>query len=288
MFRYLRLPAPLLATALAVACGAANSAKAASPEGVWIDNNGRGAVEIKPCGSSLCGHVVWVKNTNDAKGCGRQIIGDATSAGKNTYSGWIYSPEDKKRYNVELTPTSDGRLRVVGYAGIRLFSKTMYWTQADPNLVRCGTPAPSTSASAGAAAVAAPADKVASAGTETAPVQRKPDAKAKAPVTTGSLREAALGSQLNSVRALVPLPHAPAAVEESQTTPQAKTAAPVAEQTAEAPDETTSEAESASFDKPGLDKLSSVLDKVVKRSGNGDCKVDLPFVKVKFRCKDFD
>ena len=124
---------------------------ASEPTGVWFNDTGRGAIEIKPCGSALCGHVVWVKDGSDAKGCGRQIIGDAAPVRGGTWdNGWIYSPERKQRYDVELKPLDDKRLRVVGYAGSKLFSKTMIWTRAPDDLARCdattakpaGTPAP--------------------------------------------------------------------------------------------------------------------------------------------------
>ena len=56
---------------------ASGSASAASdPTGVWVNDTGRGAIEIKQCGDGLCGHVVWVKDPADTKGCGRQIIGE--------------------------------------------------------------------------------------------------------------------------------------------------------------------------------------------------------------------
>src|SRR5262245_33974637 len=124
--------------ALALASGSALAAS--DPTGVWVNDTGRGAIEIKQCGDGLCGHVVWVKDPADTKGCGRQIIGDAMPAGPGTWdSGWIYSPEKKKKYDVELKPLSDGNLRVTGYAGTKQFSKKMIWTPAPADLVRCGT-----------------------------------------------------------------------------------------------------------------------------------------------------
>src|SRR5262249_18063929 len=52
-------------------------AVANDPYGIWIDDKGRGGVEIKNCGANLCGHVVWAKDEADnGKGCGKQIIGD--------------------------------------------------------------------------------------------------------------------------------------------------------------------------------------------------------------------
>ena len=121
----------------AVAAGSAVAAS--SPTGVWIDHTGRGAVEIKDCGSGkLCGHVVWLKEENDAKGCGLQILGNVKSIGQGQWdNGWIYSPEKKQKFSVELTPLDDNRLRVKGYKGIKLLSKTMIWHRASDGLKRC-------------------------------------------------------------------------------------------------------------------------------------------------------
>ncbi|MCC7252956.1 DUF2147 domain-containing protein [Hyphomicrobium sp.] len=126
----------------AVLLGASPAFAAGDPTGVWVNDTGRGAIEIKDCGGKLCGHVVWVKDTSDANGCGRQIIGDLASAGSGVWGGdnaWIYSPEKKKKYNVEVTPLEDGTLKVKGYAGISFLSKTMIWTKAPADLQRCST-----------------------------------------------------------------------------------------------------------------------------------------------------
>jgi uncharacterized protein (DUF2147 family) len=159
------LAAGLLSAAPALAAG--------DPQGIWMNDTGRGAIEIKDCGGKLCGHVVWVKDpAADAKGCGRQIIGDLVSAGSGVWGGddaWIYSPEKKKNYNVEVTPLSDGTLKVKGYAGLSFLSKTMIWTRAPADLARCSTeeaaatpapnaaPAPSPAPGSDAAPAAPPA-----------------------------------------------------------------------------------------------------------------------------------
>ncbi|WP_072396935.1 DUF2147 domain-containing protein [Hyphomicrobium sp. CS1GBMeth3] len=133
----------LRSAALAAALLASGPAFAAGdPTGVWVNDTGRGAIEIKDCDGKLCGHVVWVKDTSDASGCGRQIIGDLASSGGGVWGGdnaWIYSPEKKKKYNVEVTPLEDGTLKVKGYAGISFLSKTMIWTKAPDDLTRCST-----------------------------------------------------------------------------------------------------------------------------------------------------
>jgi len=240
---------------------ASGSALAASdPTGVWVNDTGRGAVEIKQCGEGLCGHVVWVKDPTDTKGCGRQIIGDAMPAGSGTWdSGWIYSPERKKKYDVELKPLSDGNLRVTGYAGTKLFSKKMIWTPAPADLVRCGTEQTAAVAPAAAPAAAAPA-------------------AAPAPTTVtkaASIEELKLRSKTapagQQTAAATPAPAAPAAT----AAPQAPAAAPAPA----APEQEV--AEEASEEGGLADKLGEFIQK----GADGKCKLDLPWVKVNFDCE---
>ena len=100
-----------------------------SPLGIWLDDKGRGAVEIAQCGPALCGKVVWVKFSKDKDGCGAKIMDGVKSAGNNTWDyGWIYSPDHGRRFDVALTPQGTDRLRVTGYAGIKLFSESRTWT----------------------------------------------------------------------------------------------------------------------------------------------------------------
>jgi uncharacterized protein (DUF2147 family) len=129
-----------IAVACVTAAGFATTAEAAdSPLGVWIDHTGRGAVEVKDCGDgALCGRVVWLQNAADSKGCGLQILGDVAPVGGGQWdNGWIYSPEKKQKFNVEVTPLDGKRLRIKGYKGIKLFSKTMIWHRAPADLKRC-------------------------------------------------------------------------------------------------------------------------------------------------------
>jgi uncharacterized protein (DUF2147 family) len=169
----------LRSAALAATLFASFPAFAADPLGVWMNDTGRGAIEIKDCGGKLCGHVVWVKDTSDTNGCGREIIHNAVSTGGGVWGGddaWIYSPEKKKKYNVEITPLPDGTLKVKGYAGISFLSKTMIWTKAPANLERCGEQQAAAKPDA-ATPPPASADKGV---TETQPAAPAPSAKAPA------------------------------------------------------------------------------------------------------------
>ena len=112
---------------------------ASDPRGVWIDDKGRGGVEIRDCGANLCGHIVWARDEADSgKGCGKQIIGDVEPQGSGLWDGgWIYDPDTGKRYDVELKLLDDNRLRVKGYARVKFFSRSMIWTRAPADIKRC-------------------------------------------------------------------------------------------------------------------------------------------------------
>ena len=221
------------------------AAASADPTGVWINDTGRGAVEIKPCGAGLCGHVVWVKDQNDSGGCGRQIIGDAAPVGAGTWdNGWIYSPEKKKKYDVELSMNGD-KLKVKGYAGTKLFSKTMIWTRAPADLVRCGTTEAAAKPAQTTAAASPPVtDSKTTAGTAST---TKPEEKTAAATPT-------------------PAP-APSANDKTAAAP------------APAPEE-----EQATEDGPDMAGLSDALGDFLKKGPDGKCKLDLPWVKVNFSC----
>lgn len=125
----------ILAAGAAFVLLAAPAHAAGDPKGIWFDHNGRGAVEIKDCdsGKGLCGFVVHVKDPKNSKRCGLQILGNVTKDG----GGWIYSPERGSRYNVELSRLSGEKLRVVGNAGSRFFSRTFTWNRAPEDIARC-------------------------------------------------------------------------------------------------------------------------------------------------------
>jgi uncharacterized protein (DUF2147 family) len=129
----------VLMIAAAAALSAATAALAdGDPTGIWIDHTGRGGVEITNCGGSLCGRIVWLKDADHNSTCGTQVIGDARPvSGGKWDNGWIYDPDDDRRYDVEITPMGD-RLKVVGYLGTKFLSETMMWRRAPADIRRCG------------------------------------------------------------------------------------------------------------------------------------------------------
>ncbi len=117
--------------------------------GLWIDHTGRGAVEITSCGGSLCGHIAWLKDPNQANGkpmvdykgrplCGLQIIGDMKLKSDGSWDdGWIYDPERDEQFSVELRLKAKDQLQVHGYLGIKLMGETYQWQRAPATQARC-------------------------------------------------------------------------------------------------------------------------------------------------------
>jgi len=125
----------------AVLVSPSSAGAASSPTGLWIDQTGRGAVEITECGGALCGHVAWVKDAKDAEGCGLQILGNVKPVGPDKWdNGWIYDPDRDQKFDVELTPLGADKLRVMGYEGTKWLNETMIWKRAPDGLTKCSKP----------------------------------------------------------------------------------------------------------------------------------------------------
>ena len=282
------------ASSAALVLMAATGALAGSdPSGVWINDTGRGAVEIKPCGAALCGHVVWVKDGADTKGCGRQIIGDASSAGGGRWdNGWIYSPEKRKNYDVELTPLKDGTLRVMGYAGTKLFSRTMIWTRAPADLKRCGEVEAKAAPAASSPPVSTPAVVQPAATAAVKPAEpagvKTETAKADANAKDGNANVATAPEAPKDIAPEAQKDIAPEARKE--TTQEApKNTAPSAPEKPKIADSNSDGDEGG--EQPGQRrkhgglKLGDLgLDQVLTKTKSGKCKLDLPWVKVQFNC----
>ncbi len=285
MLRIASLPGLAAAAAVLVSIFPATPASAAgSPLGVWIDDKGRGAVEITECGGALCGKVVWVKSKSDAKGCGAKILGEVRPVGGGSWdNGWIYSPEHGRKFDVALAPIGNDRLRVTGYAGIKLFAENHTWTRAPADLPRCDNP------ETVAAAKTSPAPAVRA----KAPATNPPaEVAANEPITAPAPRPASPPPARIAKQEPATAPSAaPNSTEASETAPAPSTA--TAEEankdTATAPTEdNTANAETAD-DGTTEDKSSGTgglsFDKLVKKTADGSCKLDLPWVKIKFDCK---
>ncbi len=107
------------------------AAQASDLKGKWLTEEGKGHVLFEDCGSKLCGKIVWLKDPNDEAGRPladglnedrslrtRPIIGlkltELESDGDGGWKGYIYNPEDGKRYTAEAEIRNDGSLLIKG------------------------------------------------------------------------------------------------------------------------------------------------------------------------------
>lgn len=144
--------------------GLSSSAPAAGAgeQGIWFNNSGKGAVEIRPCATSgrdankLCGFIVWLKNPNFKNGkplfdgyntdpskrhrpiCGLPVLGALKRVSGGGYDyGWVYDPEQGQAFDAAIQLSSPDRLILTGYKGVKFFSKSFVWKRAPADLPRC-------------------------------------------------------------------------------------------------------------------------------------------------------
>lgn len=119
-------------------------------EGVWLTEERDSKIEFVPCGTVLCGTVVWLQKPNDADGNPhrdinnpdpslreREILGLTIFEGLSKtdeageWQGSVYNPDDGDTYKTVLTLQSDGTLEVKGCVLGGLICGTEYWTRTD-------------------------------------------------------------------------------------------------------------------------------------------------------------
>jgi uncharacterized protein (DUF2147 family) len=155
---------PAAAQAARSSAGAAVPAAQPSFIGLWIDDTGDGAVELKPCAGTtsgqVCGSIYWLRKETDDRGrplrdtnneeqadrrrpiCGMPVIGNLKKQPNGTLSeGWTYDPRRGQKFDVEITQLGPDKLQVLGYKGFKFLSKTFIWTRGPADLPRCSPPA---------------------------------------------------------------------------------------------------------------------------------------------------
>ncbi len=183
---------PAVGLLAAAGLGEALAGGGAGPRevGLWIDDTGKGAVRIEPCGNKLCGRIAWLKEPLNAEGqpridrnnpdpgkqnrpiCGLPILGQLGPLPEGGYDGgWVYDPKVGKSYDVAIELTGPNRLQVTGYKGVRFLGKSFMWTRADTELAPCD---------AQSAAGAVPAAGAAASVAKTSPA-KQPTAAVSAP-----------------------------------------------------------------------------------------------------------
>jgi uncharacterized protein (DUF2147 family) len=136
-------------TLLLAALALAPAARAGSVAGDWLSRDGDAVVRIAPCGDTVCGTFVWLRDSVDqATGrldtdthnpnpalrsrtlLGMRFLGGFRPAGGGRWTdGRIYDPESGHTYRAKLSPTPDGRLKLEGCLGP--FCRGQIWAPAD-------------------------------------------------------------------------------------------------------------------------------------------------------------
>lgn len=96
--------------------------------GVWLGQEKTNKVEIYRAGDHWEGKAVWNSEYGDVSDQNIVVLRNLTyDADDREWVGKIYDPFRNRTYNVEVSLQKNGRLKVVGKAGI--ISKTMVWTK---------------------------------------------------------------------------------------------------------------------------------------------------------------
>jgi uncharacterized protein (DUF2147 family) len=121
-------------------------ARAAELIGTWLTQQADAQIRVAKCGNALCGTVVWLKDTVDAKTRqppvddknpdpgkrSRKILGIQIFAmeqnATGSWTGGIYNSDDGKTYDGRLSPQGENGLEVQGCSGSLCGSET--WTRA--------------------------------------------------------------------------------------------------------------------------------------------------------------
>ena len=119
-----------------IAMPAAASGKGAL-EGQWRSPGGNSIIGVAPCGSSLCGTVIWAsaKAKQDVRKTTPQLIGtQILSDLKQQGDGWqgrLFIPDRNMRVTAKIRLMGEGQLRVAGCALGKSLCKAAVWTKAD-------------------------------------------------------------------------------------------------------------------------------------------------------------
>ncbi len=110
-----------------VASGA--SALGQDAEGLWTRDDGAARIQFSPCGSALCGVVVWLKSSTSKAHVGQQVFFDMVRADQNSWTGKAFNPEDGKTYSGKMV-VSGKKLKTSGCVFGGLICKTVFWQRA--------------------------------------------------------------------------------------------------------------------------------------------------------------
>lgn len=124
-----RLTVPILALA------GAQPAAHAPVEGLWKNPIGSAIIAVAPCGSALCGKVVWASARgqsevakNEPRIVGTTVLTDVRPKGR-AWAGKLYVPDDNIHVSAKLQLLNDSQLKLTGCGLAGLICRSQVWTR---------------------------------------------------------------------------------------------------------------------------------------------------------------
>ena len=117
----------LLAPTLLAATGAP---ALADPTGTWLRDTGNSRVRVSPCGASLCGSIIWLKDDSGPSKVGQRVFYDMVKSGDNTWSGQAFNPEDGKTYSGKMV-VSGSSMTTSGCVLGGLICRSVKWSKVN-------------------------------------------------------------------------------------------------------------------------------------------------------------
>jgi len=115
----------------------AQAAPPASIEGQWRSPGGNSIIGVAPCGSSLCGTVLWAsaRAKQDARKATDQLIGTQILTGlqqkEDSWQGRLFIPDKNMRVTAKIRLIGEKQLKVAGCALGKSLCKSSLWTRLD-------------------------------------------------------------------------------------------------------------------------------------------------------------
>ncbi|NCI46966.1 DUF2147 domain-containing protein [Sediminibacterium soli] len=115
--------------------------------GIWMNQSGKGQIQIYKEGEKYFGKIIWLKEPNNAQGnpkldiknprvslqnrpiLGAVILRDFSFKNEEWSGGYVYDPANGKEYKCYMKLKDQKTLSVRGYIGISLLGRTEEWTR---------------------------------------------------------------------------------------------------------------------------------------------------------------
>ena len=129
--------------ALALLIGATPAAAEPDLFGLWRNPKNSVHVDIRPCGGSACGYVVWASEKAQAdarKGSGRELVGmqllrDFAPSG-GSWRGKVFVPDLNRNFTGAARMLDDNHLEARGCLIANAICKKQVWTRLAPRAAR--------------------------------------------------------------------------------------------------------------------------------------------------------